>query len=87
MNLAIGGLIGAGGMEISTYNGSGDKSDMSNYSGKHPDVVFVVEPQIGGYANLTRWLRVGAAGGFRFVSGVDTKGLKSSDLMIQAGWF
>jgi hypothetical protein len=93
-NLAVGGLIGAGGLEIGTYKGTGDTTDWNNYNGKHPDVVFVVEPQIGGYANLTRWLRVGAVGGFRFVSGVDTKGLKASDLMgptiggqIQAGWF
>ncbi len=94
LNVAVGGLIGAGGLEIASYKGTGDTSDWNNYNGKHPDVVFVVEPQIGGYANLTRWLRVGAVGGFRFVSGVDTKGLKASDLMgptlggqIQGGWF
>lgn len=94
VNLAVGGLIGAGAVSIGKYKGDGDTSDWQNYTAKHPDAVFVFEPQIGGYANLTRWLRVGVVGGFRFISGVETKGLASSDLMgptlggqLQAGWF
>jgi hypothetical protein len=96
VNLAIGGLIGAGGLHISTWNGIGDQSDDTgdNYTKKGQDAVFVAEPQIGGFANLTRWLRVGVIGGYRFVSGVETKGLTSKDLsgptiggQIQGGWF
>jgi hypothetical protein len=94
VNLAVGGLIGAGGLQLGTWNGKGSQSDTDNFTRKSQDAVFVVEPQVGGYVNLTRWLRFGAVGGFRFVSGVDTKGLRSQDLMgptlggqIQGGWF
>lgn len=96
VNLALGGLIGAGGLHISQWDGTGSSSDYNdeNYSPKGQDAVFVFEPQVGGFANLTRWLRVGVLGGYRIVSGVETKGLGSKDLsgptlggQIQAGWF
>ncbi len=95
VNLAVGALIGAGGLTIGTWDGSGRMNDWSdNYSHRRRDVVFVVEPQIGGYANLTRWMRVGVTAGYRIVSGVDTQGLSAKDLsaptlggVIQGGWF
>ncbi|HEY5956535.1 MAG TPA: hypothetical protein VIV60_08285 [Polyangiaceae bacterium] len=97
VNFAVGGLVGAGGIEIKTWKGDGSRSDWDdwdNYSSKSQDPVFVFEPQVGGFANITRWLRVAVIGGYRFVSGVDVKGLRSKDLMgpvlggqIQAGWF
>jgi hypothetical protein len=94
VNLAVGGLIGAGGITIQTWKGSGSRSDPDNYSNKSQDPVFVFEPQIGGFVNITRWLRLAAIGGYRFISGVDVKGLRSKDLMgptlgaqIQGGWF
>lgn len=90
-NLAIATLIGAGAVA------SGDWDYRHNrYSGDvdDPDLVFVFEPQLAGYLNVTRWLRIGATAGYRFVSSSDTPGLKSSDLaaptlggQIQAGWF
>jgi hypothetical protein len=97
VNLAVGALIGAGGISINTWDGTtttvgGDTE--RRYTNKSSDAVFVFEPQIGGFLNLKRWLRVGALGGFRVVSGVDTKGLRNKDLMgpaiggqIQGGWF
>jgi len=95
VNLAVGAIVGAGGIQIATWNGTGSQycSDQ-NCTNKGQDAVFIFEPQVGGYANLTRWLRVGAVAGFRVVSGVDTKGLSASDLMgptlggqLQGGWF
>lgn len=93
-NFAVGMLVGAGGVEIATWSGNNSRSDFDNYNSKTQDPVFVMEPQIGGYANITRWLRFGASGGYRFISGVDIKGLSSKDLMgptlggqLQAGWF
>ena len=43
---------------------------------------------------MTRWLRLGATGGYRFASGVGRFGLRNSDINgvvvggnIQLGWF
>lgn len=91
-NLAVGVLIGAGGVVVGKWIGSSD--DPENFDVKNQDAVFIVEPQVGGYANLTRWLRVGAVAGYRVASGVDLKGINASDIrgltlggQIQAGWF
>lgn len=93
INLGIGALIGAGGLTIGTLDGSNDNGP-GNLTRTRSDAVFVLEPQIGGYANLTRWLRVGVTAGYRIVSSVNTQGLSAGDLtaptlggVIQAGWF
>jgi hypothetical protein len=93
LNLAVGALIGGGGITIGRWNGSGDEGKDA-YTNRRKDAVFVFEPQVGGYANLTRWLRVGATAGYRIVSGVNMRGLSASDLsaptlggVIQGGWF
>ncbi len=93
VNLSVGTLIGAGALTVGTRKPDADRGDMS-LEDTRDDAVFVLEPQVGGYANLTRWLRVGASVGYRFVAGVDFAGVKSSDLagpsaglQIQAGWF
>jgi hypothetical protein len=91
-NLAVGVLIGAGGVVVGKWIGSSEKPE--NFDVKNQDAVFIVEPQIGGFANLTRWLRVGAIAGYRVASGVDLKGINASDVrgltlggQIQGGWF
>jgi hypothetical protein len=93
VNLGVGALIGAGGVGIGTWDGSGNDWD-NNYTHKRSEAVFVFEPQIGAFTNVTRWLRLGANVGYRIVSGVNTQGLSASDLsaptiggMIQGGWF
>lgn len=95
-NLALGALVGAGGLVVGQWDTApdGDDSDKQNFTVKTQDGVFVLEPQVAGFANLTRWLRIGAIAGYRFVSGVDLRGLKAADLrgptlggQIQAGWF
>jgi hypothetical protein len=96
VNFAVGALVGAGAVEVRTWNGQGDETNLSeNYTTKSsPDAILVVEPQISVYANLRRWLRICAIGGYRFASGIDTKGLSATDVMgptlggqIQGGWF
>lgn len=95
-NLALGALVGAGGLVVGQWDAAPDSgdSDKQNFTVKTQDGVFVLEPQVAGFANLTRWLRIGAIAGYRFVSGVDLRGLKAADLrgptlggQIQAGWF
>jgi hypothetical protein len=92
-NLSLGTVIGAGMVAADDWDEHHD--DRANNDGPHRvDWVFIVEPQIGGYVNVVRWLRMGATVGYRFVSGVDTKGLSASDLaaptvglQAQVGWF
>ncbi len=93
INLGIGALVGAGGLSIGTWDGSGDDWD-TNYTHRRSEALFVFEPQIGAFTNVTRWLRLGANVGYRIVSGVNTQGLSGADVsaptlggMIQAGWF
>jgi hypothetical protein len=93
LNFAVGAMLGGGGITIGRSDGSGSNWG-DGYSNRRTDAVFVFEPQVGGYANLTRWLRVGATAGYRIVSGVNMKGLSASDLsaptlggVIQGGWF
>ncbi len=94
-NLSVGALLGAGGVSIATYEGPGwPDEDDDDYHHKRTEAVFVFEPQVGGYVNLTRWLRAGVTAGYRVVSGVDTQGLDESDFrgpsiggQMQAGWF
>jgi hypothetical protein len=93
VNLGVGALIGAGGLSIGTLQGSGQDYN-KDFKQKQSEAVFVLEPQVGGYLNITRWMRVGASAGYRIVSGVSTPGLSSSDVaglslggLIQFGWF
>ena len=92
INLGVGALIGAGGLTIGTWNNNSDATDQ--YTRVRSEAVFVFEPQVGGYANVTRWLRVGITGGYRIVSGVSMPGLSSGDVsspviggVVQGGWF
>jgi hypothetical protein len=92
-NLGIGAMIGAGGITIGTWNGSGTNWE-TDYTHKRTEAVFLFEPQVGGYLNITRWMRVGITGGYRIVSGVSTPGLSFTDVggpslggQLQLGWF
>jgi len=92
INLGVGALIGAGGLTIGTWNNNSDGTD--RYTRVRSEAVFVFEPQVGGYTNVTRWLRVGITGGYRIVSGVSMPGLSSGDVsspviggVVQGGWF
>jgi|GEM_PF-3007694 len=93
VNLGVGALIGAGGLTIGTWDTS-EQEWSSDYKHMRSEAVFVFEPHVGAYTNFTRWLRIGAVAGYRLVSGVDTPGVKASDLaaptlggVLQGGWF
>lgn len=58
-------LIGGGGLSGTTVN---------------EESVFVLEPALNGELNVTDYFRLHAGAGFRWVSGVDSPGLDSSDL-------
>lgn len=59
------------------------------------DKIFVVTPEIGAEINITKWFRVGATAGYRFVNGVDkSTGFSDDDfrgavstLSFRFGWF
>lgn len=91
VNLGVGALIGAGGISIGVPN---DNDDTGEYTHLRSEAVFVFEPHVGAYSNVTRWLRIGAIVGYRLVSGVDMKNLSNSDFsaptlggVVQGGWF
>ncbi|MEM1217886.1 MAG: hypothetical protein AAGH79_03205 [Bacteroidota bacterium] len=58
------------------------------------DNVFVVAPEVGLEINITRWLRIAGAAGYRWVEGVNSAGLTNDDftgwtgsLAVRIGWF
>lgn len=82
------GRVGWGGVGI-------DVSDNSNFP-QDVDNVFVLTPELGLELNLTRWFRVGATYGYRFVKGVNEDlGYYKADsfdgsmlnLTFRFGWF
>jgi hypothetical protein len=78
--LTVGTIVGAGGVG---YDHHDDDDGYRDNDRDYDDVdgVFVVEPSISGYVNLTRWARIGAQASYRFVSGVDQiAGIKDKDL-------
>jgi len=94
-NLSLTALVGAGGAAIvNFYDGSQNDNWHEHHDVKTHDTLFVAEPRLTGYVNLTRWARMGAFVGYRFVGGADMKNLSESDLAgpvaggtIQFGWF
>lgn len=59
------------------------------------DKIFVLTPEIGAELNVTKWFRVGATAGYRFVNGVDKASTFTDDdfrgavatLSLRFGWF
>lgn len=93
-NLALTAMIGGGAAEIVNRNDSLDYSHEDYEHVRSVDRVFVAEPRLSAYLNLTRWARVGAFAGYRLVSNVDMANLEANDLSgpvaggsLQFGWF
>jgi hypothetical protein len=89
-NVSVGTVIGAGAVSIT--NRAYDDGYHDGHA-KSIDAVFVMEPRVIAFLNLTRWARVGVFGGYRIVTGSDTLNLPSSDLggptaggTVQFGW-
>jgi hypothetical protein len=90
VNFAVGGLVGGGAIAVHDRHDNPDDIDWE----KIGETVFVFEPELGLYLNMTRWMRVGITGGYRFVSGVDKNDLSETDVRgaagggsVQFGWF
>jgi hypothetical protein len=75
VHLTVQALVGGGGV---TY-------DVQDIAGMRPedapaDGFFVVEPTVQAELNVSRFFRIGAGGGYRFVSGASLDGLRDRDL-------
>lgn len=94
VNVSVGTMIGAGGLWLG-HNDDDHQHYWHNDTVTHDtDAFFVAEPQLGVHVNLTRWARIGATGGLRVASGVDTRGIGNRDItggkvgmQVQFGWF
>ncbi|MBD3167538.1 hypothetical protein GF324_13140 [bacterium] len=78
LHLAGDVLIGGGGVGKGLKDYDYDEDDDEH---RHlEDEFFMVQPMVHGVLNVTSWMRVTAGAGYRFVNGVDTRGLDNSDL-------
>ncbi len=67
--------------------------DPFDYRGR-VDAIFAFTPEVGVELNLTKWMRVAGAIGYRYVDGVNTSGFKDKDFSgvtgsigFRFGWF
>jgi hypothetical protein len=88
---SFGALVGGGAVTLGPSHYSDRRDDWEDRVST--DAFFVIEPQIGAHATLTRWMRIGATASYRFVSGVSRFGFDNSDVNgvvlgsnIQLGW-
>lgn len=70
VHLSIHSLIGGGGLRYR----------MGFYDDWYDDVIFVFEPGIDLLVNVTRHVRIGFGGTYRFAHGVDFGGLSNNDI-------
>ena len=95
-------VLGAGAVNLHRDQGwnsesgwsDGWESNDDDWNSGRFDPFLVVQPEIALNTNVTRWLRLGVTGGYRFTNGVGRFGLRESDLNgaviggnIQLGWF
>jgi hypothetical protein len=76
VHFSIGALIGAGGVVWNPRGPSGTQED---------DAFFIAEPELDVVLNVTRFMRVGLGGSYRFVSGVDLLEIEAGDVSGLAG--
>ncbi|MFC1642349.1 hypothetical protein ACFL5O_06635, partial [Myxococcota bacterium] len=92
--VSAGVLVGAGVLGEARDDDDDDEIAVRSSSRRiRADGCFVAEPSLGVHLNVTRWMRVGLEGAYRFASGVDTAGFDDSDLgglslggNVQFGW-
>jgi hypothetical protein len=79
-------------LSLAALTAAGEISESANEDDRFDDSVFVFEPQLSGHMNVTRWLRFGVDGGYRFVTG--TRRFRERDFRgpmagfhMQLGWF
>lgn len=69
-NVSLGLTAGAGSIELVSGIDEVERTDS----------LIVVEPEVGAHTLATDWMRLSLVGAYRFVSGVDTGGVTSSDV-------
>lgn len=79
IHFTLGALIGGGAAD---YRDPADDSENLFDDG---DAVFVLEPEVNLVLNIHRNIRMGAGGGYRFVTGVDAPGLENGELAGPSG--
>jgi hypothetical protein len=86
--------FGYGGLELEYINSSDNLLHFTIYmliggggisTNIGEDGVFVLEPTLNGELNVTTYFRINAGVGYRWVSGVDTPGLSSSNMSSLMG--
>jgi len=78
VHVSVGVVVGAGGLLFAESL----KNDHYDFEG---DVLFVAEPEIGVYVNITSFFRAGLTLSYRLVTDVDTPNLSPNDLSGFAG--
>jgi hypothetical protein len=92
---SLGTLIGAGGLTLIEKSTSDEFDPEYDYSeDAEANAFFVAEPSVQANLHLTRWMRLGVSGGYRFVRGPTLRGVSDEDLEgvtagghLQFGWF
>lgn len=92
---SVGLLVGGGAVVLhrDEWDDRDYESDPDDQHGTDGDGFFVAQPELSLHANVTRWMRLGLTGGYRFTRGVGRFGLSEGDLNgvvlggnIQFGW-
>lgn len=82
--LTLGALVGSGAVVLApdhTHDDDDDRfRDEDDVRREDVDVFAVVQPEASLNANVTRWLRVGLSGGYRFTANVSRFGMSNEDL-------
>lgn len=91
VNFQVGVLVGGGGLVFS-YDTEDDDDDDDNTYGN--DKIFVAEPELNVFVNLTRFCRLGVGVSYRYVTGIGSEEIENADFngpaasaMVQFGWF
>lgn len=92
---SVGTLIGAGGLTLIQKLEYGEFDYEYDYEeGTPANAFFIAEPSIQVNLHLTKWMRFGVSGGYRFVRGPSLRGVSDGDLEgvtagghAQFGWF
>ncbi len=92
IHFSIGTLVGAGGYTLYERGHRRDYEDEDEF--REAESFFILEPELNMFLNITRFLRLGIGGSYRYVNGVSNYGLENKDLMdysgqvsLQFGWF
>lgn len=78
--LTVGALFGGGAIALVDADDDDDDRFEDFDDNNDSDVFGVIQPDVSLHANLTRWLRLGVTGGYRFTSGVGRHGFREDDI-------